>query len=269
MGKKIYVALSIAGSDSGGGAGIQADLKTFFAHGVFGTTVITALTAQNTVGVYGIEVVSPEMIYLQAKAVFSDLHPDAVKIGMLYHPKTVEVVGKILRKFKPRWVVVDPVMTAKDGAELLSKDALELYKEEIIPFCSILTPNIPEAEALTQKKISDLEDMKKSAVYMFEKLKAKAILLKGGHLKADPIDVFFDGEKILTLPGKRIITKNTHGTGCTLSAAITANLALGYDLLTAVKRAKHYLEGAIAQGLNLGKGAGPLNHFWNVTINLP
>jgi hydroxymethylpyrimidine/phosphomethylpyrimidine kinase len=258
------VVLTIAGSDSGGGAGIQADLKTFFAHGVYGTTVITAITAQNTLGVYAIEDVSPEVIYLQAKAVFEDFSPAAVKIGMLSREETVAAVVKILKEFKPKWVVLDPVMVAKSGAPLLKEGAIALFKSQLLPLASVVTPNIPEAEVLTGISIKSVEDMKESARYLVEALGVGSALVKGGHLEGDPTDVFYDGKEFWVLPGKRITTKSTHGTGCTLSSAIAANLALGYDLLTSVKRAKVYVEKAIERAIPLGKGAGPLNHSWNV-----
>ena len=258
------VVLTIAGSDSGGGAGIQADLKTFFAHGVYGTTVITAITAQNTLGIYAIEDVSPEVIYLQAKAVFEDFSPAAVKIGMLSREETVATVVKILKEFKPKWVVLDPVMVAKSGAPLLKEGAIALFKSQLLPLASIVTPNIPEAEVLTEISIKSVEDMKESARYLVEALGVGSALVKGGHLEGDPTDVFYDGKEFWALSGKRITTKSTHGTGCTLSSAIAANLALGYDLLTSVKRAKVYVEKAIERAIPLGKGAGPLNHSWNV-----
>ncbi len=258
------VVLTIAGSDSGGGAGIQADLKTLFAHGVFGTTVITAITAQNTLGVYAIEDVSPKTIYLQAKAVFEDFSPAVVKIGMLSRKEIVAVVIEIIKEFKPKWVVLDPVMVAKSGVPLLDEKALTLFKLKLLPLASIVTPNIPEAEALTGISINSLEDMKLSAKYLVDELGVKSVLVKGGHLQDNPTDVLFDGKEFWVLLGKRIVTKNTHGTGCTLSSAISANLALGYDLITAVKRAKLYVERAIERAIPLGKGAGPLNHWWNI-----
>jgi len=257
------LALTIAGSDSGGGAGIQADLKTFSAHGVFGMSVITSITAQNTLGVLGILDVTPEMVYLQMKAIFEDLYPDAVKIGMVSNEEIIKTIAKGLKEYGVEKVVLDPVMIAKSGDPLLKPEAMKALKEELLPLSLVVTPNLMEAKELTGMEIKNISDMKEAAKKILS-LGAKVVLVKGGHLEGEAVDVFYDGVEFYEIKAERINTKNTHGTGCTFSSAIAANLALGYDLLEAVKRAKRYITGAIKNSLSIGHGVGPTNHFWNV-----
>lgn len=259
------LALTIAGSDSGGGAGIQADLKTYSAHGVYGMSVITSITAQNTTGVLGIEDISPEMVFLQMKAVFEDLYPDAVKIGMVSNEGIIKAVAEGLKTYKPDKVVLDPVMISKSGSHLLKPEAMEALKRELIPLSLVVTPNLMEAGALSGMEIENKEDMKEAARRILD-LGARTVVVKGGHLTGDALDVFYDGKEFYEITSERIDTENTHGTGCTFSSAIAANLALGYDLLESIKRAKHYITGAIKNSLDIGHGVGPTNHFWNLRI---
>lgn len=255
-------ALTIAGSDSGGGAGIQADLKSFAANGVYGMSVITAVTAQNTMEVRSVQDIELTIIKDQLEAVFDDIHVDAVKIGMLSSPYTVEVVGQALRKYQPPYIVLDPVMVSKGGHHLLRPEAVKSLIKTMLPLATIVTPNIPEAEVLTGNIIRTEDDMLTVSEQILS-LGAKSVLLKGGHLKGDPNDLFYDG-KTHWLKGERINTNNTHGTGCTLSSAIAANLANGYSLLEAVQRSKQYITIAIKHSLLLGKGHGPTNHFYEL-----
>ncbi|MDQ0157477.1 bifunctional hydroxymethylpyrimidine kinase/phosphomethylpyrimidine kinase [Robertmurraya andreesenii] len=256
-------ALTIAGSDSGGGAGIQADLKAFAANGVFGMSVITAVTAQNTQEVRSVQNIDPAIIRDQIEAVFDDLPVDAVKIGMLSSADIVRTVAEALKKYSPELVVLDPVMVSKGGHHLLEQDAIQALKEQIIPIASIVTPNIPEAEVLTGKRILTQEDMKEACITI-KTLGCRTVLLKGGHFDGPPHDLFFDGEEFHWIEGERIITKNTHGTGCTLSSAIAANLAKGASMLEAVKQAKQFITIAILHSLSLGHGHGPTNHFYEL-----
>lgn len=257
----IKLGLTIAGSDSGGGAGIQADIKTFSAHGVFGMSVITSVTAQNTMGVLGIEDLTPKMVLLQMKAVFEDLFPDAVKIGMVSNEKIIETIANGLRKYKPKNIVLDPVMVSKSGVHLLKEDAINALKSELIPLSLVVTPNLMEAEVLTGIKVGSVKDMR-NAVKKIVELGAQSVVVKGGHLIEDAIDVYYDGKDFFEVSSERIPTKNTHGTGCTFSSAIAANLALGYELFDSIKRAKEYITGAIRNSLSIGHGVGPTNHFW-------
>lgn len=257
----IKLGLTIAGSDSGGGAGIQADIKTFSAHGVFGMSVITSVTAQNTMGVLGIEDLTPKMVLLQMKAVFEDLFPDAVKIGMVSNEKIIETIANGLRKYKPKNIVLDPVMVSKSGVHLLKEDAINALKSELIPLSLVVTPNLMEAEVLTGIKVCSVKDMRNAAKKIVE-LGAQSVVVKGGHLIEDAIDVYYDGKDFFEVSSERIPTKNTHGTGCTFSSAIAANLALGYELFDSIKRAKEYITGAIRNSLSIGHGVGPTNHFW-------
>ena len=257
------LALTIAGSDSGGGAGIQADLKTFSAHGVFGMSVITSVTAQNTKAVIGVEDISPEMVYLQMKAVFEDLPPDAVKIGMVSSEAIIKAIARGLDEFNPEKVVLDPVMISKSGHALLKPDAIDALKKELIKRCLVVTPNIPEAQALSGITIKNVEDMKKAAENIMS-YGCRAVIVKGGHLEDDAVDVLFDGNDFRELRSEKIPTKNTHGTGCTFSSAIAANLALGHDLFTSFKLAKEYITSAIKHSVNIGGGAGPVHHFFNL-----
>jgi hydroxymethylpyrimidine/phosphomethylpyrimidine kinase len=253
-------ALTIAGSDSGGGAGIQADLKTFAAHGVFGTSAITAITAQNTLGVLAVHALPPELVAAQIDAVTSDLPPRAIKIGMLANAAIAIAVAARLRAFATAPVVLDTVMVAKGGASLLDADAVEAIRRELIPIAAVVTPNVPEAEALTGLSIRSVAGLRDAAARLVA-AGARAAVVKGGHLDGPAVDVFFDGQTFTELRAERITTRHTHGTGCTFSAAITARLARGDDLLTAVRGAKDYITRAIAQAPQLGGGHGPVEHF--------
>lgn len=251
--------LTIAGSDSSGGAGIQADLKTMTVNGVYAMSVITALTAQNTQGVSGILDVSPEFITSQMDAVFTDIYPDAIKIGMVSSPEIVEAIAKSLEKYEAKNIVLDPVMVATSGAVLLKEEAMDSLINRLIPLADVITPNIPEGEILAGMKIENEDDMEKAAEIIGEKYNC-AVLLKGGHKVNDANDLLYRKGDFKWFLSERIDNNNTHGTGCTLSSAIAANLAKGEDLNQAIKNAKEYLTGALRAGLNLGKGSGPLMH---------
>jgi len=255
--------LTIAGSDSSGGAGIQADLKTFSANGVFGMSVITAVTAQNTQGVFAVQDIDVDVIEKQIAAIFDDIAVDAVKIGMVSRSETIRVVAAGLTHYKPAIIVVDPVMISKSGYYLLKPDAVEAMVSCLLPLATIVTPNIPEAEEITGKSISSLQDMEEAARIIY-KLGPKYVLLKGGHREEDATDILFDGQKIQHFTSPRLATKNTHGTGCTLSSAIAANLARGYNAYEAVKSAKEYITTAIKHSFPIGKGVGPVHHFYNL-----
>ena len=255
-------ALTIAGSDSSGGAGIQADLKTFLANGVYGMSAITALTAQNTCGVRSVMNATAEFLGDQLDAVFEDIFPDAVKIGMVSSAKLIEIIAERLKFYGARNIVVDPVMIATSGAKLIDEDAVKTLKEKLFPLAKIITPNLPELEKISEQKISTPRDMELAAQKIFGKYDC-AVLAKGGHGFQDANDYLFDGAG-QWFNGKRIDTANTHGTGCTLSSAIAANLAKGHDLKKSVGLAKSYLTGALSTDLNLGAGNGPLNHGWNL-----
>lgn len=251
--------LTIAGSDSSGGAGIQADLKTMTVHGVFGMSAITALTAQNTVGVQGIFNSSPEFLKQQLDSVFDDIFPDAIKIGMVSGKELIQTIIQSLKEWKAEKIVVDPVMVATSGGVLLEEESIENLKE-LCKIATIITPNIPEAEVLSGISIETKEDMEKVGSALSKDL-GTAVLIKGGHGKNDANDVFVQGEKILWFYGKRIDNDNTHGTGCTLSSAIASNLAKGFSLEESIEKAKDYLSKILADDLDLGKGRGPLNHM--------
>lgn len=253
--------LTIAGSDSSGGAGIQADLKTMAAHGVYGMSVITALTAQNTTGVYGVFDVDPSFVAAQLDAVLSDLVPDAVKIGMVSNRNIIDVIVDKLREYHIKNIVVDPVMVSTSGGKLLSDEAMEAVITKLIPIADLITPNIPEAEALTQETISDADAMLRAAKTM-EPMLVGAVLLKGGHRSDSCDDLLFHQGRFRWMKGERIDNPNTHGTGCTLSSAIACNLAAGSILEESVKKAKEYVNGALQAQLNLGRGRGPLDHMW-------
>jgi hydroxymethylpyrimidine/phosphomethylpyrimidine kinase len=253
-------ALTIAGSDSGGGAGIQADLKTFAAHGVFGTSALTAVTAQNTRGVFAVHALPPELVAAQIDAVMSDLPPHAVKIGMLANAAIAVVVAARLRTLAVVPVVLDTVMIAKGGASLLEADAVETIRRELIPLAAVVTPNVPEAEALTGVSIQSTAGLREAAARLVGD-GARAAVVKGGHLDGPAVDVLFDGQTFTELRADRVATRHTHGTGCTFSSAIAARLALGDDLLSAVRAAKNYITRAIAQAPELGGGHGPVQHF--------
>lgn len=253
--------LSIAGSDCSGGAGIQADLKTFSAFKLFGMSVIVSVVAENTQRVISCFDVPSKIVDEQILAVFEDIVPKAVKIGMLPSPELMECVAFNLKKFRPVNVVIDPVMFAKNGFALMPITHCEFFAKTMLEFADILTPNIPEAEYLCGFEIKDEEAMKKAAKVLFDK-GAKAVLLKGGHRQDNADDIFYDGKDFHLLQSKRIETKNTHGTGCSLSSAIASNLALNNDKLSSVKIAKDYVFQAILHSLPLGKGYGPINHFY-------
>lgn len=256
-------ALSIAGSDSCGGAGIQADIKTMTLNGVYAMSAITAMTAQNTTGVRAIEESTPKFLKDQIDAVFEDIFPDAVKIGMVASAELIRVIAERLTYFKAENVVVDPVMVATSGSALIKTDAVAALEKELFPTATLITPNIPEAEVLTGMTVSSRDDMVKAA----EKLSAAygcAVLIKGGHGVNDATDLLYEQGGIKWLEGRRINNPNTHGTGCTLSSAIAANLAKGYSLFDSVYKAKEYITGALSAMLDLGQGSGPMNHAFDV-----
>jgi len=256
--------LAIAGSDSSGGAGIQADLKTFSAHGVFGMTVITAVTAQNTARVIDVQDITPDMIGKQIDAIFEDIDVDAVKIGMVSKIESIKVIAEKLRKYKPKNIVLDPVMISKSGYALLEPDAIKTLIAELLPLATVVTPNAPEAEKISGITIKSIEDMKKAAE-IIHGMGAKNVLVKGGHIGGShSTDILFDGKKFHVYEAEHIKTKNTHGTGCTLSSAIASNLALGMDVANAVDSAKKYITSAITHSLSIGKGNGPTHHFYEL-----
>ncbi len=256
-------ALTIAGSDTCGGAGIQADIKTMTANGVYAMSAITALTAQNTTGVTGIMEVTPDFLKLELDTVITDIRPDAVKIGMVSASELIRVISETIRNYELDNVVVDPVMVATSGARLISEDAIGTLKECLLPLATVLTPNIPEAEVLSGMEIKSPEDMV-TAAELISKTYGCAVLLKGGHNMNDANDLLYRDGGFKWFNGKRIDNPNTHGTGCTLSSAIASNLAKGYDLDTAVEKAKNYISGALAAMLDLGKGSGPMNHAFAI-----
>ena len=256
-------ALSIAGSDCSGGAGIQADIKTMTANGVFATCAVTALTAQNTTGVTDILESTPHFLEEQLDAVFTDIFPDAVKIGMVSSAELITVIADKLRQYGARHIVVDPVMVATSGAKLLRDDAIEVLKERLLPLAEVLTPNIPEAEILSGMEIRCPQDMENAARAISETYRC-AVLLKGGHDLNDANDLLYRDGTATWFRGKRIDNPNTHGTGCTLSSAIASNLACGMELEEAVRNAKAYISGALAAMLNLGKGRGSMNHLFDL-----
>lgn len=257
------VALTIAGSDSSGGAGIQADLKAMSLNGVFAESVVTALTAQNTTGVSGIMDVTSEFLERQMDAVFTDIFPDAVKIGMVSDKELIRTIALKLKQYEAKNIVLDPVMVATSGSKLLKDDAIEVLKEELFPLSLLITPNIPEAELISALKIEDKADMEKAAGKIYEDYGVN-VLLKGGHRINDANDYLYENGSGIWIEGERINNPNTHGTGCTLSSAIAANLAKGYELEEAIRKAKKYLEGCLKDGLNLGKGSGPMNHAFDI-----
>lgn len=251
--------LTIAGSDCSGGAGIQADIKTMIMNGVYAMSVITALTAQNTTGVFGIQESPVEFVDQQMECVFQDIFPDAVKIGMLSSPEIMHHVAAGLQKYEARHIVLDPVMVSTSGHRLMQKEAEETLQKELFPLAEVITPNIPEAEVLTGLKITDADSMELAARAISNEFHI-SVLLKGGHRVEDANDLLYTDGKTQWLKGERIDNPNTHGTGCTLSSAIASNLAKGYNLTDSVIRAKSYLTDALRADLNLGKGSGPLDH---------
>ncbi|HSE84068.1 MAG TPA: bifunctional hydroxymethylpyrimidine kinase/phosphomethylpyrimidine kinase [Thermodesulfobacteriota bacterium] len=265
MNQKIPRALTIAGSDSGGGAGIQADLKTFTAFGVFGMSVLTSITAQNTRAVLGIHDLPPEFVELQIDAVLNDIGADAVKTGMLSNEGIISVVAKKIKQFGIEKLVIDPVMRAKGGDALLRSEAEKALADQLLPLAFIVTPNLPEAEMLSGMKILSIEEMKEAAKKI-RFLGPKYVLVKGGHLEgaSESTDILYDGDYSYSFTSPRIKTKNTHGTGCTYSSAICAGLAKGLYITEAVAEAKTYVTEAIRRSLDVGKGHGPLNHFWKL-----
>ena len=252
-------AVTIAGSDSSGGAGIQADIKTMMANGVYAMSAITALTAQNTTGVTSILNATPEFLGQELDAIFTDIYPDAVKIGMVSESSLIRTIAAKLRQYEAKNIVVDPVMVATSGARLISEEAVETLKKELFPLACILTPNIPETEVLTGMEVKTTEDMIEAAKHISEEYHC-AVLCKGGHQLNDANDLLYADGTYRWFNGKRINNPNTHGTGCTLSSAIASNLAKGFSLEESVERAKDYISGALAAMLDLGKGSGPMDH---------
>ena len=257
-------ALTIAGSDSSGGAGIQADIKTMTANGVFAMSAITALTAQNTIGVTGIFETTPEFLAQQLDAVFTDIFPDAVKIGMVSSAPLIHVIAEKLRAYGARHIVVDPVMVATSGSRLLRDDAMQALTSELLPLAEVVTPNIPEAEILAGMPIADAAGMEAAAKAISQQYGC-CVLCKGGHKVNDADDLLWRSGSGKWFRGRRIHNPNTHGTGCTLSSAIASNLAKGYDLDTSVQRAKAYISGALSAMLDLGHGSGPMDHGFDLT----
>ena len=255
-------ALSIAGSDSSGGAGIQADMKTMATNGVYAMTAITALTAQNTTGVRAIMEVTPEFLKQQIDAVFEDIRPDAVKIGMVSSAALVEVIAERLVHYQAENIVVDPVMVATSGSVLSQDSAVGVMKEKLLPLATVITPNIPEAQILSGMTIENEQQMEQAAKQIGDSCGC-AVLCKGGHSINDANDLLYADGEFTWFHGKRIDNPNTHGTGCTLSSAIASNLAKGYDLKTSIQRAKDYISGALASMMNLGHASGPLDHLFD------
>lgn len=255
--------LTIAGSDPSGGAGIQADLKTFAAYKTYGMSVITSLTSQNTMGVTDVVDLSPEFVGKQLDAVFEDIYPDAVKIGMVSNEGIIGIIAKKLKEYEAINVVLDPVMVSTSGSELMNAEARDLLIEELLPLADIITPNMREAAVLSGIDVNIKEDMEKAARIIGEKIDG-AILVKGGHLKASADDLLYINKELNWIEGDRLENTNVHGTGCTLSSAIAANLGKGMDVKQAFIEAKEYLTGAIKDGLDLGEGRGPLNHLYKL-----
>ena len=255
--------LTIAGSDSSGGAGIQADLKTFAALGTYGMSVITAVTAQNTCGVTMVQNIDLKVVEAQITAVFDDIRVDAVKIGMVSDKEIIKIIAQKLRFYQPPIIVVDPVMVSKSGFQLLAPDACETLIKELLPLATLVTPNLPEATVIVGYEVSNKDDMLKAAKDIIT-LGAKNVLMKGGHLQESADDLLYDGREATWFTGERINTKNTHGTGCTLSSALAANLALGLSLPEAVRKSKKYITIAINNALNIGSGCGPTHHFFDL-----
>ena len=260
---KCKTALTIAGSDCSGGAGIQADIKTMTVNGVYAMSAITAMTAQNTTGVKAIQESTPEFLKQQLDAVFEDIYPDAVKIGMVSSSELIRVIADRLAYYGAGNIVVDPVMVASSGSALMKSEAVRALTEELLPVASLVTPNIPEAQVLSGMIIESKEDMITAAKQIGDSCHC-AVLLKGGHSINDANDLLYANGELVWFEGKRIDNPNTHGTGCTLSSAIASNLAKGFSLAESVKRAKEYISGALAAMLNLGKGSGPMMHNFDL-----
>jgi len=258
------VALTIAGSDSSGGAGIQADLKTFQAHGVFGMSAVTAVTVQNTQKVYDIQEVHPKIVHDQISCLFDDIEIHAVKIGMVSSTALIREIAKALKAVNPPPIVLDPVMISKSGYRLLNRDAQDALIRYLFPMAEVITPNIYEAQTLVDRKINTIDDMKNAALDIL-KLGTKKVVVKGGHLEEkSATDILYDGHEFRKLQSHWVDTKNTHGTGCTFSSAIAANIALGKNFFEAVTLAKAYITGAIEHALSIGKGYGPTHHFFDL-----
>lgn len=255
--------LTIAGSDSSGGAGIQADIKTITAHKLYAMSAITALTAQNTTGVYGVLDADADFVKNQIDCIFTDIRPDSVKIGMVSNSDIINAIADKLIEYKAENIVVDPVMVATSGSKLISDEAKDTLINRLLPLGTIITPNIPEAEVLSGMSIKSDEDMIKAAKEISKNIDS-AILIKGGHYDKNANDLLYDNGEIFWFKGERVDTNNTHGTGCTLSSAIACNLAMGYSKEESIKNAKDYITGALKAGLDLGRGSGPLNHMYNL-----
>ena len=266
---RVPVALTIAGSDSGGGAGIQADLRTFAFHRVHGTSAITCITAQNTLGVKRVDAVPTEAVVAQIQAVFEDIGVQAAKTGMLLNQEIIAAVAQQVEVLQIHNLVVDPVMVSRTGAQLIDDDAVKTLRNALIPLAALVTPNRYEAQILSGLQIHSLDDMRAAAQIIHRNLRAKAVLVKGGGMQGNlrGVDIWFDGQKLETLTTKQVDTKNSHGTGCTLSAAIAANLALGNNLEFAVQQAKEYVTNALFHALDIGKGQGPVGHFFPLLGN--
>lgn len=261
---RMKTALTIAGSDCSGGAGIQADLKTMTMNGVYAMSAITALTAQNTTGVTGILEVSQDFLRQQIDMIFDDIRPDAVKIGMVSNSALIETIAECLTRHKAQNIVVDPVMVATAGSVLMKSEAVETLEKRLLPISTLVTPNIPEAEVLSGMEIKSKEDMVKAAKAIGAR-HACAVLVKGGHSVNDANDLLYADGEAVWFEGRRIDNPNTHGTGCTLSSAIAANMAKGFDLISAIRRSKEYISGALAAMLDLGRGSGPMNHAFDLS----
>ena len=261
----MYKVLTIAGSDSSGGAGIQADIKTITAHKMYAMSAITALTAQNTMGVYEISEATPEFVEAQLDAIFSDIYPDAVKIGMVSNTEIIKSIAKKLKEYNVKNIVVDPVMVATSGSELMRDGTVDTLTKYLFPLATVITPNIPEAEVLINNEIKTKEDMENAAKSLFEDFNI-SVLIKGGHFGDNANDILCMNGEIIWLNSERVKNSNTHGTGCTLSSAIACGLAEGKTVYDAVKSAKEYITGALLSMLDLGKGSGPLDHMFNLKI---
>jgi hydroxymethylpyrimidine/phosphomethylpyrimidine kinase len=258
---RVRTALTIAGSDSGGGAGIQADLKTFSALGVFGMSAVTAITAQNTLGVTAVVEISPEIVAAQIDAVVTDIGVDAAKTGMISNTEIIRAVAAKIREHGISTLVVDPVMVATSGDRLLREEAVEALRSELLPLATVVTPNLPEAGVLIGREVSTLDEMRDAARAIVD-LGVRSVLVKGGHLAGDAVDVFYDGDRFVELTARRIPTTSTHGTGCTLASAIASLLAKGTPLEQAIRDAKAYVTNAIEKAYPIGKGHGPVHHFY-------
>jgi len=256
-------ALTIAGSDSSGGAGIQADIKTFQAHGVFGMSAVTAVTVQNTRGVFGVQDIRPDIVRDQILCLFDDIEVHALKIGMVPNAEVIEAVADALSRINRSPVILDPVMVSTSGYDLMRQNARDALIRCLFPLCDLVTPNLTEVETLTGKSVQNVEQMKTAAWDILE-LGAPGVVIKGGHLTTDAVDVVCDGSQLIELKSERVDTRNTHGTGCTFSAAIAANMATGYDFFESIRRAKAYVTGALKHAFPLGKGYGPTHHFYDV-----